>query len=73
MLAWLYRSAIHINRWQIHSADRHHAGRCVLIAAADGHQAVKALRVYDNFNGIGDDFPAWQRIKHSFMSHGYAV
>ncbi|MNL03013.1 hypothetical protein D3C87_1235380 [compost metagenome] len=49
------------------------AARHVLVAAADGHQAVETLATGDHFDGVGDHLAGHQRILHAFGAVGDAV
>ena len=53
-------AAIDEHRRAVEPRQRHQATRHVLIAAADGHDAVEALRADHRFDGVRDDLARHQ-------------
>ena len=57
----------------IQARHGHRAAGHVLVATADGDEAVEARGTHDGFDGIGDDFARDERVFHAFGAHGDAV
>ena len=57
----------------VQTRQRHQAARHVLIAAADGDDAIEPFTTRHHFDGIGDDFARDEGIFHSFGAHGDAI
>ena len=66
-------AAVHEHGRPVQARDGHGATWHVLVTAADGHQAVKALGTDHGLDGIGDDFARNKRIAHAGRAHGDAV
>jgi hypothetical protein len=66
-------TAINENAGSIHAGHGHTAGGHVLVAAANGHEAVKALGAHNGFDGVRDDFSGNQRVAHSRCAHGNTI
>ena len=68
-----HRSAADKNGREVEPQRRHqHAGNN-LITVGNEHQRVERMGHCHDFNGIGDQLPAGQRIFHAGMVHGDAV
>ena len=57
----------------VEARDGDHAAGHVLVAAADGNQAVEELAAHDGLDGVGDDFAGDEGILHALRAHGDAV
>jgi hypothetical protein len=51
----------------------HDAAGHVLVAAADGDEAVEALAADDGLDGVGDDLAGDERVLHALGAHADAV
>ena len=72
-VAGLDGAAVNEDRGNIQPRDGDHRAGHVLVAAADGQQAVHARRAAHGFDGVGDHFARHQRILHALGAHGDAV
>jgi hypothetical protein len=57
----------------VEAGDGHHAAGHVLVAAADGDEAVEILAGDDGLDGVGDDLAGDQGVLHALGAHGDAV
>jgi hypothetical protein len=57
----------------VEAGNGDHAARHVLVATADGHQAVKAFRTCDRFNAVRNDLAGHQAVAHTLGPHADAV
>ena len=73
LLAETNRAAVDEHRRAIQARDGHRAARHVLVAPADGDDAVEALGAHDGLDRIGDHFARHQRVAHAGRSHRDAV
>ena len=71
--ARLDRAAVNEDAWTVEPRQGHHAARHVLVAAANGNQAVKALCTGHGLDRIGDHFARHQRIAHPRGPHRNTV
>src|SRR5690606_37423944 len=58
-------AAIDKHRRTVHARDGHRAAGDVLVAAADGHEAIEALGAHHGLDRIGDHLARHQRIAHA--------
>ena len=72
-MAGLDGPAIDENGGDVQPRDGHHGAGHVLVAAADGDEAIHELAVADGFDGVGDHLARDQGIAHSRRAHGNAV
>ena len=66
-------AAVDEHRGPIEPRQANDHRRHVLVAAADGHQAVEALGAGDGLERIGDDLARHQRVLHALGAHRDAV
>ena len=66
-------AAVNEDRGTVEASHGHDAPWHVLVAAADSHQGVEALRATDSLDGVSDDLARHQRIAHSKRPHADAV
>ena len=72
-LAGFHRAARDEHRRDVEPHRRHqHAGRD-LVAIADAHHRVGAMRVDHVFDAVGDEFARRQAVEHAAVAHGDAV
>ncbi|KAG1083814.1 hypothetical protein G6F40_014656 [Rhizopus arrhizus] len=72
-LARFHRSAGDEHHRDVQAQCGHQHAGSDLVAVADAHQRVGAVRVDHVLHGVGDDLAAWQRIQHAVMAHRDAV
>ena len=61
-IAWRDRAAVVHHAWNIEPAKRHNDARHILIASANAHQPVKEIAARYEFDGVGNNFAAHERI-----------
>ena len=72
-LAWHDRAAIEHDRRQVQSSQSHHRTGDRLVAAREGHHAVKRVSASHEFDRIGNHLPADQRGLHALGAHRNTV
>ena len=73
VLARANGAAVDKDRRPVQARQAHDAAGHVLVAAADGNNAVVAHAAGDGFDGVGNDLARYQRVLHAFGAHGYAI
>ena len=68
-----HRSAADHYGGNIQAGCRHQHTGSDLVTVRDHNQAIQSMAVRHCFHRVGNQFPARQRIAHSFMSHGDSV
>ena len=58
---------------QVQACRRHQHARYDLVAVGDQHQGVEGMRHRHDFDGVGNDFAASQRVLHAGVIHGDAI
>ena len=71
--ARLDRAAVDEHARPVETRHGHCTRRHVLVAAADGDEAIETLCSYDGLDGVGYHLPGHQRIAHARGTHGDAV
>ena len=66
-------ATVHKDARAIHARHGHHAGRHVLVATANSHEAIHAFATDDRLNGIRNHLATHERILHALRSHGNAI
>ena len=67
------RAAIKNKPRKVHSRQGHRCSRDGLVAANHANGRVKHLPTTNQFDGVCNDLPAYQRSTHAFGAHGFAV
>ncbi len=67
------RAPVNEDSGAVHATHGHDAGGHVLIAAADGNEAVHAFAADNGLDGIRDDLAGNERVFHPLRAHGNAI